>query len=157
MIKSVLKTLYWNQWLALAFFFITGDLIWNWELDIAVHDTYVVIGGCQIGFFVGGFFVIIWAFFRFFPVFRALRWLAHIHVTVTTILTILIFLLLSNVLEGSQPKRYTDYSVYTEFNNPQMSRMDWITILFYVFLFLQFSWFVQLIAWYCYKTKKTLN
>lgn len=157
MIKSVLKTLYWNQWLALALFFFIGDFAFHWVLDIAVHDTYIVIGGYQIGFLVGGFFVTIWAFFRFFPGFQVLRWLAHIHVTGTTIITVLIFLLLSNVLQGSQPKRYSDYSVYTEFDNPQMSCIDWIPTLFYVFLFLQLSWFVQLIAWYYYKTKKTLN
>ena len=155
MIRSILKTLYWNQWLVLAIFFVVGDLVCNWVLDLAFEDdVYVVIGGYQIGCFIGGFFVIIWAFFRFFPAFRTLHWLAHIHVAGTTITTMLIFLVLSNVLQKLQSRRYSDYSVYTELNTPQTSYMDWIPALFYAFLFLQLIWFVQLIVWYYYKVRK---
>ncbi|MES2557153.1 MAG: hypothetical protein V4604_13435 [Bacteroidota bacterium] len=155
MIRSVLKTLYWNQWLGLALFFVIGDFASDWMLDIAVHDTYYVIDGHQIGFFVGGFFLIIWSLFRFFPVFRSLRWLARIHVTGTTITAILIFLFLSNAIQKSQPRRYSDYSVYAEFNQPQTSYEDWILPLLYAFLLLQLIWFVQLIAWYYYKAKSS--
>lgn len=154
MIRSILKTLYWNQWLALALFFIIGDIVYHWAIDIDFHDTYVVIGGYQIGFFIGGFFLITWSLFRFIPAFRSLPWLARIHVTGTTIITILIFMLLSNLIQESQPKRYTDYSVYEEFNQPQTFDVNWIPYLFYAFLLLQLSWFIQLIVWYYYKSRK---
>ncbi len=124
-------------------------------LDIAFHDTYFVIGGYQIAFFVGSFFLISWLLFRFIPAFRALRWLARIHLAGTTITTILIFLLLSNMIQESQPKRYTDYSVYTELNQPQSINTDWFPVLLYAFLLLQLSWFVQLIAWYYYKARSS--
>src|SRR3989338_6632308 len=110
MIRSVLKTLYWNQWLALALFFIFGDLISNWMLDIAFHDTYFVIGGYQIAFFVGSFFLISWLLFRFIPAFRALRWWARFHLAEKNITTFLFFLLLGNMMGETQPKRYAAYS-----------------------------------------------
>jgi hypothetical protein len=152
MIRSILKTFYWNQWLALALFFVIGDIVCHWTLDITINDLYLVIGGYQIGFFIGGFFLITWSLFRFIPAFRSLRWLARIHVTGTTIITILIFLLLSDV--NTEPKRYIDYSVYEEFNQPQAHDMNWIPLLFYTFLLLQLSWFIQSIAWYYYKVRK---
>jgi len=152
MIRSILKTLYWNQWLALALFFVIGDIVYHWALDIVIDDTYVVIGGYQIGSFVGGFFLITWSLFRFIPAFRSLRWLARIHVTGTTSITIVIFLLLSNV--DTEPRRYTDYSIYEESNQPQTLDVNWIPYLFYAFLLLQLSWFIQLIAWYYYKARK---
>ena len=155
MIRSILKTLYWNQWLALALFFVVGDFASNWNLDIAVdEDTYFLLTDHAIGFWVGGFFLITWSLFRFVHMFRSLRWLARIHVTGTTIITILIFLLLSNLVQESQPRRYSDYSVYTEFNKPQTFDVDWLQVLLYAFLVLQLSWFVQLIAWYYYKVRK---
>jgi hypothetical protein len=152
MIRSILNTIYWNQWLALALIFVIGDIVCHWTLDIAINDLYLVIGGYQIGFFIGGFFLIIWSLFRFIPAFRSLRWLARIHVTGTTIITILIFLLFSNV--DTEPRRYADYSVYEEFNQPQALDVNWIPSLFYAFLLLQLSWFIQLMAWYYFRSRK---
>jgi hypothetical protein len=155
MIRSILKTLYWNQWLALALFFVIGDLVWNWTLDIAVdEDTYFLITDHAIGFWVGGFFLITWSLFRLFSAFKSMLWLARIHVTGTTIITIVIFMSLNNENQEQKQQRYSDYSVYTEFNQPQSSNEDWILLLLYVFLILQLSWFVQLIAWYYYKVRK---
>ncbi|MDH4473421.1 MAG: hypothetical protein QE487_12510 [Fluviicola sp.] len=154
MIRTILKTLYWNQWLGLALFFFIGDFVCHWVLDIAIHDAYLVIGDYQIGLFVGSFFLITWSLFRFFPAFKSMLWLARIHVTGTTIVTIVIFILLNNEIHEQKLRRYSDYSVYTEFNQPQSSNEDWILLLLYVFLILQLSWFVQLIVWYYYKVRK---
>ena len=151
MVRNVINILFWNQWLALAAFFIVGDFLYDWNFEIAVGDTYLVIEDYSIGFLIGGFFLVMWCLFRFVTAFRSLRWLARIHVAGTTISTLLIALFLNDVIRESQPRRYTDYSVYKELQQESFSGVDWIFPLLLVFLFLQLSWIVQLVAWFYYK------
>ena len=154
MIRSILKTLYWNQWLALALFFVIGDFIYHWVLDIAFHDTYFVITDHSIGIFIGGFFLLLWSLFRFIPAFRSVNWLAHLHISGSTLLTLTIFVSFYIQTLPEPARRYSDYSVYTEFDQQSMWLNFIVTICFLLFVVLQFSWFIQLIVWYYYRSRK---
>ncbi len=89
------------------------------SLDIAVNDTYYVIAKRHIYIELGFAFIvfagIIWTFKR---INRSLnKTVLLIHFLITTVTMISFVGLVFLIIERSMPKRYTDYSVYDEFNS----------------------------------------
>lgn len=138
------RFLFRHQWLLVAAaFFVSGFFIG--ALDIALHDTYIVVSGLHVGIAGALFFGVLWALHRI-EVFRTIHWLSFVHLIGTSLSGLVLLLLTGNAGNPAPPQRYYDYSVYNEFHDPGMD-LQVFSLAICLFVLLQACWLIQLVAW----------
>lgn len=151
-----LSILFRHQWLIVAFTLMVAGNFAD-VVDIAVHDTYFVIDGFQVGLLGTLFFGVLWALHAFIPACRTVKWLSVFHLIATSIIGIWLWLLLlfPEPVPDPAPKRYYDYSVYAEFSQPTgMDQATMLSLLVMIFAALQAIFLVQVGVWIVRRTQK---
>ncbi len=109
------------------------------SIDIAIHDTYFVVGNSQVFFVLTFFFFIfaltIWLFQKIKRPLSVRLMQIHFFVSVISILVAIVLFQYTNSLSNTQI--YTDFSV-ADNSNDSFAILGWITIVLLVGLFAQF-------------------
>lgn len=108
------------------------------SIDIAVHDTYFVVGNSQVFFVLTFFFfifaLIVWLFQKIKRPLSVRLMQIHFFVSVISILVAVVLFQYTNSLSNTQI--YTDYSV-TDSSNDSFVILGWATIIMLVGLLAQ--------------------